>query len=467
MEGLEISEINKNLLERTLRIDSEFYSKENLQVVEKLKSFSLNNISELVKVSDGNHMSISENFSDVGVPYYRGQDIHKYFIEDSSPTFIDETTFHKPIMKRSHLREGDVLLSIVGTIGGVSLVSLNKYATCSCKLAILRPINTDGFFLSAFLKSKYGQNQVKKFTRGAIQMGLILEDMDQIMVPKFSLFFQTKIKNIIIEAREKSSIANRLYSQSENLLLATLSIKDFTLSKDKVNIKNFKESFLSTGRLDAEYFQKKYEEILQEIRQHKNNLLGNVVTIEKSIEPGSEAYSSQGIPFIRVSNLSKYGITNPEIYLDEEEFCNVIMPTKNTILLSKDGTVGIAYKVTENIKSITSSAILHLKIKTNEVLPDYLTLVLNSIIVQMQAERDAGGSILQHWKPSEIAEVEIPIVEMDIQERISILVQESFILKKQSEDLLELAKRAVEVAIEEGEEAGMRLIEEYEINLNL
>ena len=195
--------------------------------------------------------------------------------------------------------------------------------------------------------------------------------------------------------------------------------------------------------------------------------MGNVVTIEKSIEPGSEAYSSQGIPFIRVSNLSKYGITNPEIYLDEEEFCNVIMPTKNTILLSKDGTVGIAYKVTENIKSITSSAILHLKIKTNEVLPDYLTLVLNSIIVQMQAERDAGGSILQHWKPSEIAEVEIPIVEMDIQERISILVQESFILKKQSEDLLELAKRAVEVAIEEGEEAGMRLIEEYEINLNL
>jgi len=32
------------------------------------------------------------------------------------------------------------------------------------------------------------------------------------------------------------------------------------------------------------------------------------------------------------------------------------------------------------------------------------------------------------------------------------LVEESFCLKKESENLLELAKRAVEVAIEEGEE---------------
>lgn len=51
---------------------------------------------------------------------------------------------------------------------------------------------------------------------------------------------------------------------------------------------------------------------------------------------------------------------------------------------------------------ITSGAIIHLTVTDKEVLPDYLTLVINSVVVKLQAERDAGGSIIQHWKPSEI-----------------------------------------------------------------
>jgi hypothetical protein len=34
-------------------------------------------------------MSISEKFIDVGVPYYRGQDIHSFFIEGANPICID------------------------------------------------------------------------------------------------------------------------------------------------------------------------------------------------------------------------------------------------------------------------------------------------------------------------------------------------------------------------------------------
>ncbi len=45
----------------------------------------------------------------------------------------------------------------------------------------------------------------------------------------------------------------------------------------------------------------------------------------------------------------------------------------------------------------------------------YNTLSLKeSFIVQLQAECDAGGSIIQHWKPSEIEKVRIPILPLDI-----------------------------------------------------
>ena len=92
-------------------------------------------------------------------------------------------------------------------------------------------------------------------------------------------------------------------------------------------------------------------------------------------------------------------------------------------------------------------------------MPEYLTLVLNSKLVQMQAERDAGGSIILHWRVGEIENVVLPIIALATQTKISELVQQSFSLKAQSEHLLSVAKRAVEIAIEQDEAAAMHFIE--------
>jgi restriction endonuclease S subunit len=108
---------------------------------------------------------------------------------------------------------------------------------------------------------------------------------------------------------------------------------------------------------------------------------------------------------------------------------------------------------------ISSRGILHLTVKDNAVLPDYLTLVLNSKIVRLQAERSAGGSIIQHWKQSEIENVSIPILPMSSQQKISAKVRESFALRAESKRLLDLAKHAVETAIEQGEEKAMEALE--------
>ena len=125
---------------------------------------------------------------------------------------------------------------------------------------------------------------------------------------------------------------------------------------------------------------------------------------------------------------------------------------RNTILFSKDGSIGIAYKIRKDEKAITSGALLHLKMKVNDVLPDYLTVVLNSFIVKMQAERDAGGSVIQHWKPDEIEKVIIPVVDRQIQEEIAELMVKSFELKDKSEYLLNKAKLAVECSVSNNEE---------------
>lgn len=149
-----------------------------------------------------------------------------------------------------------------------------------------------------------------------------------------------------------------------------------------------------------------------------------------------------------MADLSKFGLSDSAICLDRITYGDAIRPKKDTILLSKDGSVGIAYKVDEPLDVITAGAIVHLNVTDKEVLPDYLTLVINSIVVKLQAERDAGGSIIQHWKPSEIDNVVIPILPMSEQMKLSEMLQQSFSLRKESMRLLQNATQIVEGAIE-------------------
>ena len=64
-----------------------------------------------------------------------------------------------------------------------------------------------------------------------------------------------------------------------------------------------------------------------------------------------------------------------------------------------------------------------------------------------------------HWRPDQVAETIIPILHQDKQTEIEQKVFESFNLRKQAKDLLEHAKRAVEIAIEQDEQAAIDWLE--------
>ncbi|WP_199768440.1 restriction endonuclease subunit S, partial [Helicobacter muridarum] len=254
----------------------------------------------------------------------------------------------------------------------------------------------------------------------------------------------------------------------ENLLgLETLSfsknsfdknIKSFKFSKNShtqklnISIQSLSQSFGVSGRLDSEYYQVKYERNEAMIKSKPYVRLRDIVAIQKSIEPGSEAYRESGIPFIRVSNLSAFGISQSEVYLDSKDFnekqLESLYPKKGTILFSKDGSVGISYCVENDLECVTSGAILHLTIKNKAlILPQYLSLVLNALPTKLQAQRDSGGSIIAHWKISEIENLLIPLLDLKIQKQIQILLIQSLALRAKSKELLEKAKAKVEEKI--------------------
>ena len=108
---------------------------------------------------------------------------------------------------------------------------------------------------------------------------------------------------------------------------------------------------------------------------------------------------------------------------------------------------------------IPSGGILRLTVKdSTKILPEYLTLVLDSILVQKQIERDTGGSIINHWLVDHVKSTLIPILPLAKQKQISEKVNDSFCNRDLAKRLLDIAKRGVELAIEENEQSAEKWI---------
>jgi type I restriction enzyme S subunit len=66
----------------------------------------------------------------------------------------------------------------------------------------------------------------------------------------------------------------------------------------------------------------------------------------------------------------------------------------------------------------------------------------------MQSERDAGGSVIAHWKPEQIKNLLIPLLPQPTQQKIADLVKKAHEARRKAKSLLEEAKKKVEKMIE-------------------
>lgn len=460
MGGLECNEILLTDLTKVGRLDAEYFSKENIHIENRLSHLHSSTIGEIATVvASAFYPAATQLYSIGDTPFIRCvdcisypviTDVQEYSFEKIPLTFaLEQSGIHL-------LHKGDIVITKVGTPCFASVV--NDYETVALSRTVLGLKNIDNidpYYLMAFLRSKFGFEQLMRQRELTIQYQLTLDRVKSIMVYLASERFQTAISNVVKDSLTRVKESKEEYDAAEDFLLEQINVDTRSLSTDNVSIKSFSESFEQTGRLDAEYYQRKYEELIASIQSAAYGKLQDIVDISKSIEPGSEAYCDEGIPFIRISDFSKYGFSSPDKYLEPGSDYDLpeLYLKKDEILFSKDGSIGIAYKVEQDMKAITSGALLHFRIKNGiEILPDYLTAVLNSDIVRLQAERDAGGSIINHWKPSEIEEVLIPILTIDKQQAISDKIVCSFDLRRKSERLLDAAKQAVEMAIEQCED---------------
>lgn len=479
LEGLEIKEIrfkNLHIDNDKFRIDDEFYLKKYLNAYHTIKSKPHKQIVNILEVlsdfsANGSYESIAANFTLLDEEDYaymvRSTDLEKSDFT-TNVKYVSEHSYN--FLEKSKLFGGEILINKIGNPGRVYMMpKLNKPVSLGMNLFMLRLSDKSNYkekYVWAFFNTEIGQNIIKRKVNGTAPLTIDKEAVRTLYLPLVSSDFQDIIDNTISNSEttlEKSKLA---YLKAESILLGEVKFDSSQLNTEAINIKNFKESFGKSKRLDAEYYQIKYEQVIEKIITQRHDTLNSIVEISKSIEPGSNHYSDEeGLPFYRVSDYNKFGLSKPDKELtnsfvaDNKDLIEKLKPKKDTILFSKDGSVGTAYLLRNDLDGITSGAILHLQVKnTKEILPEYLTLALNSKLVQMQAERDAGGSIILHWRKEEIEQVVVPIIDFKKQEQIAELVEESFKLKAESVRLLEVAKKAVEMAIEESEDVALQYL---------
>lgn len=471
MMNYSIVNYSKLLEHPEFRIDSECYESCHLEIDDSITKRGFKFIQDYaISVINFGAYSLCNyiEFLDSGKPFLVTEDINNNVIETSKLHYISDEVHL--LLHKSHCVKGQVLLTMAGAYLGQAAV-FNEEFECSSNQAIakitLKSNSINPYYLSTFLNCKYGQSQIKRFRTGTGQPNLNLGLIKLIKIVNASSKFQEKIDQNINTALSLRQQSVSIYHQAQTFLLSELGLSDWKPKHQLTFVRNYSDAE-HAERIDAEYFQPKYEEIVQAIKNYSGtcDTLGSLVKIKKCIEVGSAGYLDEGIPFIRVSNLSPFEITE-EKYISEALYAKIMQhqPEQGEILFSKDATPGIAYYLRDQpSKMIPSSGILRLKSKTDDINNEYLTLVLNSMLTKEQVNRDVGGSVILHWRLDQIQETVIPILSHKKQDQIQQKVTESFNLRKRSKYLLECVKLAVEMAIEQDEQTAINWLAELHYN---
>ncbi|NTU73763.1 hypothetical protein HGB07_06400 [Candidatus Roizmanbacteria bacterium] len=445
--------------ESDFRLDAEYYHPKYIHLEKDINSLNSNYFGTLVdEIRCGPFGStvLCDSYMADGVVVARPFNLVNCSLERENLVYIPETEANAKKLK--FYQEGDIFFSRVGDVRCGIVPKFSQKVTISPNIIAVK-VNKkkiNPYYSTIFFNTKYGLPQIERGLKVVAQPTIQTDLISKIRIVLLSSQFQQKIETIFVHSLKLNDQCKEKYKEAENILLSELNLLGWKPKHTLSFIKKFSET-QTTHRIDADYFQPAYEEIIHAIRHCKNGYkkLNEIVSIKKSVEPGSSVYRESGVPFVRISNLSMYGITTDnQQYISEDLYKDLIkyQPNIGEILLSKDGTPGIALHLKEEPKKmIPSGGILRLSVKDTSILPEYLTLVLNSILAQQQILRDVGGSIIIHWLTDHIENTLVPVLDEKIQRNITDIVNSSFQARNQSKALLEIAKEGVEMAIEKNE----------------
>ena len=463
LEGLDISEVRLSQLEFSGRLDSEYYRPSHIGL-EKLifarDGVPLSTLCDFVIGPFGSAFTV-ENYSDNQTyRYIRGKDVKPMRLVESDNVFMPKADFDR--LSKYALRAGDILVSVVGTLGNSALIEKKHLpAIFSCKNTALRTRGIDPRYLITYLNCEYGSSLLVRKERGAVQKGLNLDDLKTLCVYVASTSLQRAISEIHISAATENKKAKEHLSKAETTLLRALGLENWKASEPLSYIRRSRDVF-GAERLDPEYFQRKYDEYVLAVRNYAFGVttIGEQFDLINDIaDRKKNAYNYIEIGDINVAD----GTASYNLVSTEKLPANAKHEVKfGDMLISKvrpnRGEVAIINNDLTDL--IVSGAFTVLRQKSMSTFScETLKVLLRTPMYRDWMLKFNVGTHYPVIRDEDILHLPIPMLESALQEEIATVARKSALLKLQSNHCLDAARRAVEIAIEQDEKAAFAYLE--------
>ncbi len=441
----------------SLRFDAEFFRPDYLQVQRRLEAIGSRKLIDF-QVNIRHPKEIKRNYVDNGVLFLRAQNVRPLSIDlTANPVYISEEDAER--LKENTIHYKDILITRSGANAGQCAIYLeNSYAISSSHTFILKSGNLNPFFLTIFLNSKYGKTLIERGKYGSSQPEIAPPFLYQIPVPNWE-HLQTEIEKTHLRSKELTELSKTRYAEAQALLLSELGLAEWQ-PKHRSAFTTDYASMQRAERIDADYFQPKYDDIISAIKSYPGGwgpIASQIHLKDSNFKPEPETeYTYIELADIGSSGEAKDCMVAQGQDLPSRARCKV--NTGDVIVSSVEGSLESIALVTEEYDNALCSTGFH-AINSDALNSETLLVFLKSSVGQLQLKKGCSGTILTAINTAEFGRIVIPFITADKQSEIQQKVAESFNLRKHAKDLLECAKRAVEIAIEKDEQTAIDWLE--------
>ena len=465
MDGLECKEVSLSQVngdDGWFRLDSHYYRKQYIELKNKLSGMPHWFLKDIVlkPIQTGHTPSMkNEKYYGGKIAFIKTDNLHSNHIRDNFSDFLSDEG--NSTIARTTLQEFDIITTIIGATEDVIarsalITSEHLPANINQNIVQIRVDNRIVFpeYVNTYLNTKFGREYLHYLSRQTEQVNLNCQEVGMVIIPDFSLPFQEKVKFFTTKATELEKDSKQLMNKSTEKININLNINSFSPSNKNISIRLFSDSFSIFDRSDAEFYQEKYddyEKLIFSAPMGYTYVKNEFIPVKTKCSRTEKSYK-----YVEISNIeigtgnSTMNCINTEDLPDNAK----IMTRKGDLLVSTVRPNRGAVAILESENVLVSGAFTVLREKSDYPKEVLQTLFRTPLYKDWLLRFNVGTSY-PVIKDEDVLNMPIPLFDEDVKETIVYNVRKACFLRNQSKQLLEYAKQAVEMAIEQGEDTAL------------
>ena len=211
----------------------------------------------------------------------------------------------------------------------------------------------------------------------------------------------------------------------------------------------------TNGRLDAEYYSKKFIANQAMLRQTKLPLSSLTAVTSKidvgHVGPMADEYIEEGVPLLLTQNIGQYRVDYSKCIRVSKAFHAALHKSQifpGDCLIARSGSIGNAALVLDvDPQPLNSADIIIVRADANKVTNGFLAAFLNSSLGALQIERFTSGGVQGHINLKSIAHLVVPTPSQKFQKAINAIVRDGMLQFHQADRIQAQAEVALTTSL--------------------